>query len=229
MSEEPGKGPTSLIVVGVAEGKEEAAAKKLAEDLWVTPEVSRKVVKSAPIVFIEGLTKLEVRTLTPKLQKLSEAGIEFRLTQKEPNRLPRIEWPVRPSFAPGAAASDGGMFRWDDNAFVCPNCGETYLFRRLGESPLVRETGAPAPAPAKKKGSDPALPAASVGGSSIGARLRARGASRSAKGGSAVLKSVEEEESAGEAPSAPGAKVPTEAESVEIEGLDDLMGGGEGD
>lgn len=223
MSEEPGTGPTLLIVVSVAEGRQEEAAQRFADELSIDPEVAAQIIKGAPIVFIGGLTKTEVRSLTPRLQKLSEAGIEFRLTQKSPNQIPRINWPIRPSFAPGQA-SNGAAYHWENNAFVCPGCGETFLFQRMGKLPVTTDApvGQAAPAAAAPK-RDAGLPKP-IGGQSVGERLRARGTGKSAKGSSPVLDTVKEK-----APEPESASAETDEAGGDAFGdlgnIDDLLGG----
>src|SRR4029078_13137748 len=45
---------------------------------------------------------------------------------------------VRPRVtAGGMPAVNGVAFEWDNNAFVCPGCGESFLFRRLGKLQLA--------------------------------------------------------------------------------------------
>jgi len=135
-------------------------------------KVAEQILKSAPIVFLSKLSKQDMRVLKPKLVELSNHGIEFRLTARPADRVPKVNWPIRPSFGTG----DGGSlvttvsFIWDNNAFVCPGCGETFVFRRVGKpKPAVGAAAAiaaaakaaPAPAaPAAKPAPVPAKPAA---------------------------------------------------------------------
>ena len=81
------------------------------------------------------------------------------VTARVAGKIGKLNWPVRPTFtAGGIAGSTGLAFEWDNTAFVCPGCGETFLFRRLGklklsEAPLVvghngAESAAAAAAPA---------------------------------------------------------------------------------
>jgi hypothetical protein len=49
-----------------------------------------------------------------------------------------VNWPVRPQFTAGGAPAVAGLaFEWDNSAFVCPGCGESFLFRRMGKVKLV--------------------------------------------------------------------------------------------
>lgn len=227
MSEEPGTGPTSLIVVSVADGKQEEAAQRFADDLSIEPEVALQIIKGAPIVFINGLTKNEVRSLTPRLQKLSEAGIEFRLTQKATNQLPRINWPIRPTFSPGQAV-DSPTYRWENNAFVCPGCGESFLFQRMGKLPLTTDAPvAAAAAPAAAPKHDSGMPKA-IGGASVGERLRARGSGKSSKPSNPKLEAVKEEAPDAEAPATEEASAAAESGGEgfgDLGNIDDLLGG----
>jgi hypothetical protein len=233
MAEVPGQGETALIVVSVTPGSEEAAAGRLAEELSVDPEVMLKAVQSAPILLIGGLTKEEVRSLTPRLQKASQIGIEFRLTQRQPNSLPRVDWPVRPNFALPRTSVDRVLFQWGNNAFVCPGCGETFVFRRTGKLPVAVDAGAAAPAAAPAAAAafpvvkDQGLPKALGGGMSLGERLRAKGLG--VKPSSPHLEPVKEEAkpAAGSSPKLPAVPETPRAEPAAAkaaEPADDLLG-----
>lgn len=164
------EGQFTLIVVRSDEPQRESAAAAFASQFSLDMEVAHQVLKGAPIVFITELSKAEVRAITPALQAVSKFGVEFRLTLMTPNKLPRVNWPIRPQFtAAGSGGPHAAAFEWDNNAFVCPSCGETFLFRRLGKLPLATEVAAKAaPAPAKaeaprKPDSKASLPAATAG------------------------------------------------------------------
>src|SRR5262249_60105031 len=59
---------------------------------------------------------------------------ELRGTARVTSKLPKVNWPVRPQFTAGGTTGVSGLaFEWDNNAFVCPGCGESFLFRRLGK------------------------------------------------------------------------------------------------
>lgn len=131
-------GEFSLIVVEVDPAMTGEAAESLAEAFHLDSTVAQQVLKSAPIVFARGLTKHEIKSITPKLIDLSKMGIEFRVTARSTGKLPKLNWPVRPHFTAGGSGGPSitPAFEWDDSAFVCPSCGEAFLFKRLGQLPL---------------------------------------------------------------------------------------------
>ncbi len=146
-------GEFSLIVAEVDAAMIDEAAESLAEAFHLEHAVAQQVLQSAPIVFARGLTKHEFKAITPKLVTLSKMGIEWRVTARSTGNLRKLNWPIRPQFTAG---DTGGpkltpAFDWQDAAFVCPSCGETFVFKRLGSLPLGPtpvEESAEAPAPA---------------------------------------------------------------------------------
>ena len=127
-------GDFSLIVTAVDSAKLKEASQAFARAFSLDTVIAQQICKSAPIIFAQNLTKAEVKAITPSLTKLSGGGLEFRVTMRVATKLPKVNWPSRPQFtAGGSAAVNGLAFEWDNNAFVCPGCGETYLFRRLGK------------------------------------------------------------------------------------------------
>ncbi|HLY09862.1 MAG TPA: hypothetical protein VKW04_11205 [Planctomycetota bacterium] len=176
----PEAGDFNLIVVEVESGRIPEAAKAFAKAFSLDEGIATKICGSAPINFAQKLNKQEVKAITPVLGELSKSGIEFRITARLPEKLPKVNWPVRPQFtAGGAPAASGLAFEWDNNAFVCPGCGESFLFRRLGkvklvEPPLVvgqngAETAhAPASAGSSRGGSPQPVKASVSGGSELG-------------------------------------------------------------
>ena len=171
----PEAGDFSLIVVEVESGRIPEAAKAFARAFNLDDGIANKICSSAPINFAQKLTKQEVKAITPVLGELSKSGIEFRITARLPEKLPKVNWPVRPQFtAGGAPAASGLAFEWDNNAFVCPGCGESFLFRRLGKVKLVEppvvvgQNGAEAhaPAPVMARAAAPQPVKASVAASS---------------------------------------------------------------
>jgi hypothetical protein len=150
-------GEFSLIVASVESDKVADAGKQFARAFGLDETIAGQICKSAPIIFAQKLTKTEVKAITPTLTDLSKAGIEFRVTARVAGKLPKVNWPVRPQFtAGGMSGSTGLAFEWDNNAFICPGCGETFLFRRLGqlklhEPPAVQNNGSTASAPAVRQ------------------------------------------------------------------------------
>ena len=144
-------GEFNLIITSVDSGRAGEAGKKFAQTFSLDPQIATQIIKSAPILFATELTKKEVKAITPSLRDLSKEGIEFRVTARLAKKIPKVNWPVRPQFTAGGSVSSNGLaFEWDNNAFVCPGCGETFLFRRLGALPLVEAPAVPAAAPAAK-------------------------------------------------------------------------------
>jgi hypothetical protein len=139
-------GDFNLIVAAVESSAVAEASKRFASAFGLDDTIAQQICKSAPIIFAQKLTKTEVKAISPVLADLSKAGMEFRVTARIAGKLPKVNWPVRPQFtAGGTASSTGHAFEWDNNAFICPGCGETFLFRRLGKLQLAE---APVVAPA---------------------------------------------------------------------------------
>ena len=131
-------GEFSLIVVEVESSRIADAAKAFGRAFSLDDTIATQICKSAPIIFAQKLSKQEVKAITPTLGDLSKNGMEFRVTARVAGKLPKVNWPVRPQFtAGGAPAVNGLAFEWDNNAFVCPGCGESFLFRRLGKLQLA--------------------------------------------------------------------------------------------
>lgn len=138
MASTPDLGEFSLIVAEVDAAMLDEASDSFAEAFHLDPDVARQVLKSAPIVFARGLTRHEVKSITPRLVDLSKMGIELRVTARPTGKMPKLNWPVRPQFTAGdtGGPSSRPSFDWQDAAFVCPSCGEAFLFKRLGPLPL---------------------------------------------------------------------------------------------
>lgn len=127
-------GEFSLIVTEVDAARLADAAKKFARAFSLDEGIAHQVCASAPIIFAQKLTKAEVKAITPKLAELSADGIEFRITARVAGRIPKVNWPVRPQFTAGDSGGPNGLaFDWQNTAFVCPGCGESFLFRRMGK------------------------------------------------------------------------------------------------
>jgi len=134
----PEAGDFNLIIVEVESGRIPEAVKAFSKAFSLDENIATKICSGAPINFAQKLTKQEVKAITPVLGELSKTGIEFRITARLPEKLPKVNWPVRPQFTAGGAPAVSGLaFEWDNNAFVCPGCGESFLFRRMGKVKLV--------------------------------------------------------------------------------------------
>ncbi len=148
----PDVGEFSLVITANDPARLAEAAKDFAEAFGIDPDVSAQVVKSVPIVFAQKLTKAEVKAVTPKLEKLSEKGLEFRITARLAGKVPKLNWPARPQFtAAGSGTATGLSWDWQNAAFVCPGCGEAFVFQRVGKLPLAD------PAPSTETASAPAV------------------------------------------------------------------------
>lgn len=100
--------------------------------------VAEQILKSYPIVFLSGIKRDEYKAIKPKLLNTSKSGVEFTVTTKTLVSVPCVSWLTRPRYTePGGKLVKHVEFQWRGNAFVCPNCGETFLFQRLG-NPLAR-------------------------------------------------------------------------------------------
>ncbi|MBI2900936.1 MAG: hypothetical protein HYY17_12190 [Planctomycetes bacterium] len=139
---EPGE--FSLIIAAADAKRLQEAAMLFASAFSLDEAIATQIVKSAPIIFAQKLTKSEVKAITPKLTEISAHGLEFRVTARVAQKMPKVNWPVRPQFtAAGSGSADGVAlsFDWENNAFVCPGCGETFLFRRMGKLHLSEPAG----------------------------------------------------------------------------------------
>jgi hypothetical protein len=117
-----------LVVEKVDPARIGDAASRLARALSLDTTLAEHVCRSAPVVLLEGLSKSEMKELQPRLAEASKAGAEFRLTVQPKEGTPRISWPERPQL--GEPAPSGAAFYWGHSAFVCPCCGETFVFQR---------------------------------------------------------------------------------------------------
>ncbi|MBI2921414.1 MAG: hypothetical protein HYY18_10065 [Planctomycetes bacterium] len=154
-----------IVIEAARDSKMAEATAGFAKTFTVEAKIAEQILKSSPIVFLSRLTKQDIRVLKPKLVDLSSAGIEFRITTKPADRIPKVNWPIKPQFGTG----EGGQlittvsFIWDNNAFVCPSCGESFVFRRVGKpraATPAEATAASAPASAPAPAPAPARPAA---------------------------------------------------------------------
>jgi hypothetical protein len=139
----PEAGEFSLIVSSVDSASLPEAARQFAKAFSLDEQIATQICKSAPIIFAQKLTKGEVKAITPVLGEISKAGVDFRVTARVAGKLPKVNWPVRPQFTAGGSGA-GLAFEWDNNAFICPGCGESFLFRRLGKIKLAESVPASA-------------------------------------------------------------------------------------
>lgn len=134
----------SIVLACVSDSQTQRTMGEFSRAFGLEEKIAEQIIKSAPIVFLHRLTKDDVRTIKPKLLELSRLGLEFRITARPQPGIPKVNWPMQPRFA---SAPDGSVvssvsYEWDNTAFVCPSCGETFLFRRLGKTIAVVEASA---------------------------------------------------------------------------------------
>ncbi len=154
-------GEFSLIVTEVESARLAEAARDFALAFSLDDTIAQQICKSAPIIFAQKLTKSEVKAISPTLTELSRSGIEFRVTARMGQKLPKVNWPIRPQFTAGGSGSPNGLaFEWENTAFVCPGCGETYLFRRLGKLKLADTAASTSTGPITGEFRGPVAPAA---------------------------------------------------------------------
>ncbi len=161
-----------VLVAAVNEPTFNQASVEFAREFNMVLTVAAQILNSPPIVFLTDLTKSDLDAIRVKLIKLSHPslGIEFLVTTKLSATIPRVMWPNPPHFLKSATGEVIRYvdFQWRGNAFACPNCAETFVFRRMG-NPFVRfqkakqekatgQGSVPAPLPpARSVGSDPAV------------------------------------------------------------------------
>lgn len=143
----PEAGNWNLIIEKVTAPNLAQAASDFAQAFGLNTQLTQAMLKTTPIMFVTNLTKTEVKALTPKLTDLSKSGFEFRITQKVA-KIPKVNWLKRPNFTAADSGTNGIAFDWQNQAFVCPGCGETFVFARAGKLPLAEPPAAPAAAPA---------------------------------------------------------------------------------
>jgi hypothetical protein len=145
----PEEGDFALIVAEVDPAMLAEASESFAVAFRLDPTIAHQVLKSAPIVFARGLSRHEVKSVSPKLLELSKMGIEFRVTVRPTGKLPKLNWPVRPQFTAGDSGRPrvNPAFDWEDSAFVCPSCNEAFVFRRVGQLPLGETPSEETPPP----------------------------------------------------------------------------------
>jgi hypothetical protein len=112
----------TLILV---QGDPSTGAARLSRTFSIDEALARTLCQSAPVILAEGLTKSDVKEYSPKLADLSKSGLEFRITARPTHGMPKVHWEGGQAFGGG----DPG-FSLNNSAFVCPSCGEGFLFQR---------------------------------------------------------------------------------------------------
>ncbi len=127
------RGEFNLILEKADKDKAAKAVRDFARIFSMDERAAACIIGSSPIQIADGLTRQEVKAIIDKLKELSKSGLEFRITVRDPKKIPHVNWPQRPHFTAGWTGANGIAFDWQDLAFVCPSCGETFLFKRMGK------------------------------------------------------------------------------------------------
>jgi hypothetical protein len=122
-------GDFNLVVLRVESDRLSDAASSLASAFSIDETLAEQVCRSAPVVLAEALSKAELKEISPVLADVSKSGVEFRVTCRPVSRLPKCTLPPGAKYSRAAEAKEAG-FAWNHSAFVCPCCGETFLFQR---------------------------------------------------------------------------------------------------
>ena len=67
-------GNFNLIISGVDSARLDEATQHFAKVFSIEPAMAGQITKSAPLLFATGLSKKEVKSITPTLRKLSKQG-----------------------------------------------------------------------------------------------------------------------------------------------------------
>ncbi|MBI3099672.1 MAG: hypothetical protein HYY93_15795 [Planctomycetes bacterium] len=158
------------VIVTVADGPRiDEASGVFARSFSISPESAGQVLKCAPIIFLSGIKRSEIRTIKSALYEVSKYGVEFKLTSKPSPAIPRVVWPTKPNIETlgHTAAIPALGFTFGNAAITCPSCGEVLVVRQLGKpvihpaapaTPSSSPALKPAPAPAPSKPAARAAP-----------------------------------------------------------------------
>jgi hypothetical protein len=122
-------GDFNLVVLSVDSDRVSDAAGSLASAFSLEAPLAEQICRSAPVVLAEALTKAELKEISPVLADVSTSGVEFRVTCRPVHNLPKCSLPPGAKFSRVSEPQEAG-FHWNHSAFVCPCCGETFLFQR---------------------------------------------------------------------------------------------------
>lgn len=124
----------NIVITAVDKAQIQDAVERMSKVFNLAPEVAGQILNGLPVAFLTNLARNEIKVLKPKLVELSGKGIEFTITPSLSPTLPRVVWATPPHYkeGPAGAVIQYVDFQWRGNAFVCPNCGETFVFQRVG-------------------------------------------------------------------------------------------------
>ena len=90
-------GTYNVIIASLQEGADRAsAAEVLAAAIGLEAQVAEVILRKAPIALFRDLAQDEIDFLREHLVDLSRAGLDFRITQRESDDLPKVNWPAKP-------------------------------------------------------------------------------------------------------------------------------------
>lgn len=135
---DPKKAPADFnVVLSAADAARfEESVPEFAQAFGIEPETAAQIVKGCPILFLPQITKSDVRAIKERLLTLSKLGLEFRVTTKPAPGMPRVVWAHEPQFtalANGEVLECANM-EWGQVSFMCPECGEVFVMRRVGKA-----------------------------------------------------------------------------------------------
>lgn len=126
------------IYISAFSGKNvEAAVNVLAKSFNIKAEYAKMMLENIPVLFMNNLTRKEVRTVKGKLISLSKQGIEFTITAED------IPYLMKVSYSSDSKEVIGVESSWYNLAFSCPHCKNLILLKPLRCSSAEKEDETP--------------------------------------------------------------------------------------
>lgn len=111
------------IYISAFSGKSlQESANILAKTFNLTVENAKKILENVPVLFMNNLTRKEVRTLKGKLISVSKAGVEFTVSAQDLPYLAKVSYHTDMQ----NARIEGN---WYNFAFSCPHCKNLILLK----------------------------------------------------------------------------------------------------
>ncbi len=139
---------TFSIIVSEAPMAEDSLAEAVepfSEIFHLEQGLSERILRSTPVIFLEGLTRGQVSSIKPLLTSVSEqAPISFRVSSADVPPLPRLEWSEKPDYD---HVEDGDVLTevrltYNGNTISCPSCDEELLLNPpVRDLPVADSTG----------------------------------------------------------------------------------------
>ncbi|MFH1024657.1 MAG: hypothetical protein V1809_14845 [Planctomycetota bacterium] len=107
------------IVLAAVTGDRARVAQEIASAFQLQPGPSAQIVKSAPIILVDGLTRDQAERATRRLGRIRDAGAVLDVRETLDRKLPRLSWPEPPPVLREEAAEAPRPLE-----FPCPHCGE---------------------------------------------------------------------------------------------------------